>query len=120
MKQLIGSIILSLALMLSVSFTAAAQDKEIQTKEAQDKKSSVKAKTETVIFNTSISCDNCKAKLEKHIPFEKGVKNMKVNVEKKTVEVTFDPVKTDKNKIDAAIEKLGYKSEEAKPEKKKE
>ena len=112
MKRLISSAVLLVALMQGLYFTAAAQDKKELSK--------TKAKTETVTFDTSISCDNCKAKLEKHIPFEKGVKNMKVNVEKKTVEVTFDPAKTDKNKIDAAIEKLGYKSEEAKPEKKKE
>jgi len=72
--------------------------------------SAQKKNTETVVFDTSITCNNCKKKLEENIPFEKGIKDMKVDVETKKVTVTYDPAKTDPEKIRAAIEKLGYKA----------
>lgn len=80
-----------------------------------------KKSTETVVFDTSITCNSCKKKLEENIPFEKGVKDMAVDVETKKVSVTYDPAKTNPEKIRAAIEKLGYKAAaEAKKEEGKE
>ncbi len=66
------------------------------------------AKTAVVTFDTSIHCQSCKAKIEKHIPFEKGFKDMKIDVDKKTVTITYDTSKTDVQKLQQAIEKLGY------------
>ena len=74
------------------------------------------AKTETVVFDTNIHCNNCKAKIENKLPFEKGVKDVQITVADKTVKVTYDPAKTDAAKLKAAIEKLGYKAEAAKTE----
>lgn len=91
--------ILTLALLLAAG-TAFALG-------AQDRKDS-KAKTETVVFDVSLHCDACKAKVEKHIPFEKGVKDLAVDLEKKTVTVTFDPRKNTAEGLRKTIEKLGY------------
>jgi copper chaperone CopZ len=91
--------ILSLALLL-VAATATALG-------AQDRKAA-KAKTETVTFDVSLHCDACKATVEKHIPFEKGVKDLVADLENKTVTVTFDPRKNDVESLRKAIEKLGY------------
>lgn len=76
--------------------------------QAQDKKSD----TETVTFDVSLHCSGCKAKIEKNIPWEKGVKDLKVDLEKKQVTITYDPRKTDKTKLKAAIEKLDFTCEE--------
>ena len=38
----------------------------------------------------------------------KGVKNLKVSLEDKTVSVTYDPAKTDEATLKKEIEKLGF------------
>lgn len=73
-----------------------------------------KAKTETVTFDVNLHCHNCQAKLEKNIHWEKGVKDMKVDLENKQVTITYDPKKTDEDKLAKAIEELGFECE--KPE----
>lgn len=78
---------------------------------AQDKKEK-KSNKEEVVFDVSLHCDNCKKKVEKNIPFEKGVTNLKVNLDDKTVLVQYNPKKTDKDKLQKAIEKLGYEVKE--------
>ena len=44
---------------------------------------------------------------------------MKVNLDDRTVWIKYDASKTDKEKLAAAINKLGYEAEELKPEEKK-
>lgn len=61
-----------------------------------------------VTFIVSLHCENCVRKVQDNIPFEKGVKDLKVNLEDKTVWIEYSPDKTDKAKLAAAIEKLGY------------
>lgn len=68
--------------------------------EAQSKKDT------TVIFKAEIDCPSCKAKLEKNLPFEKGVKDFKVDMEKSTVMVTYRTDKNEVNSLKAAIEKV--------------
>ena len=50
------------------------------------------------------------------IPHEKGVKDLKVDLPKKEVWIKFDTQKTDKVKLQKAIEKLGYTVTEVIPE----
>ena len=64
-----------------------------------------------VVFATSIHCANCGKKVQENIAFEKGVKDLKVDVPGKTVTVTFNPAKTDTLKLKAALKKLGYSAE---------
>lgn len=61
-----------------------------------------------VVFATSIHCANCGKKVQENIAFEKGVKDLKVDVQSKTVTVTFNDSKTDTLKLKKAINKLGY------------
>jgi len=71
----------------------------------------------TVIFKVNMTCGGCISKLEKNIAFEKGVKNLKVNLEKKTVEVTYLDNKTNVENLTAAFTKLGFTSSVVKGEK---
>lgn len=68
-----------------------------------------KAATKTVTFNVSIHCKNCVKKINDNVAFEKGVKDLSVSLDSKTVTVTYDPARTDVAKLKAALEKLGYK-----------
>ena len=61
-----------------------------------------------VVFATSIHCANCGKKVQENIAFEKGVKDLKVDVPTKQVTITFNPAKTDTVKLKKAINKLGY------------
>ena len=61
-----------------------------------------------VVFASNIHCANCGREVQDNIAFEKGVKDLKVDVEGKTITVVFNPVKTDTLKLKKAINKLGY------------
>jgi copper chaperone CopZ len=89
--------VLSFILMLSAGFTLEAQNKK-----------DLKNDKEKVVLNVSMTCENCQKRIEKNIAFEKGVTDMKVNLENKTVEIEFKKSQTTVEKLQAAIEKLGY------------
>lgn len=86
---------------------------------AQDKKN-VKNDKETVVFDVSMTCENCQKRIEKNIAFERGVTDMKVDLEKKTVKIEFKKSQTSVEKLQKAIEKLGYEVKIHKDEPEKE
>ena len=58
-------------------------------------------KDTTVIFKVGIHCPSCKAKLDKDMPFEKGIKDYKLNMKDSTVLISF---RTDKNSVEAPLQ----------------
>jgi copper chaperone CopZ len=104
-----------ITLMLTVLFVAGTATAAL----AQDKKQKKNADLQEVTFVTSIDCKNCVKKVEANLPYEKGIKDMKVNLDDRTVWIKYDASKTDKEKLAAAIVKLGYEAEEVTPEAKK-
>ncbi|MDR1417040.1 MAG: cation transporter [Prevotellaceae bacterium] len=74
-------------------------------------KAALKTGEAEVTFKTTIHCDHCKARLEKSIPFEKGVEDMEVKLSDKTVRVKYKADKTSVDNLKKAIEKLGYEAE---------
>lgn len=85
---------------------------------AQNKKSAKEIKE--VTFLTNLDCENCAKKIQGQLPFEKGIKDMKVDVDKRTVWVQYQAEKTDTGKLQKAIEKIGYTAEVIEPEEAKE
>lgn len=66
-------------------------------------------KDTTVIFKAAIHCPSCKAKVDKNLPFEKGVKAYDFNLKDTTITVTY---RVDKNSVPAlraAIERHDVK-----------
>ncbi len=61
----------------------------------------------TVVFNANLHCNSCKAKVEKNLPYEKGVKDLKIDMEKQTITVSFREDKNSTENLQKAIEKLG-------------
>ena len=98
-------------LMLAVLLVAGTATAAL----AQDKKQKKQADLKEVTFVTTIDCKNCVKKVEANLPYEKGIKDMKVNLDDRTVWIKYDATKTDKEKLAAAIVKLGYEAEEVKP-----
>lgn len=68
--------------------------------------------SETITIKTSAMCDMCKHTLEKAMAYEKGVKKADLNVESKIFTITYNPKKTNIEKIKNAINKAGYDADE--------
>lgn len=74
----------------------------------------------TVVLTTQpeMHCQNCEKKIKNNIRFEKGIKTIKTNLEKKTVTIKYDADKTNVQNIIAGFEIIKYKATEVKEEKK--
>lgn len=70
-----------------------------------------KQSTTTTTFVTDIDCAGCAKKVTNTIPYEKGVKDVQVDVTAKTVTVTFDPTKTNNEALIKAFAKIKIKAE---------
>ena len=104
MKSLAIILLLQVALVIPASLFGQEQKKE-------------EPKSATMKCWVSIDCESCKAKIEKNLPFEKGVTGLKVDLPTKTVEVTYKTAKTSPEKLEKALQKLGYKTEILPPSK---
>ena len=65
----------------------------------------------TTVFVTDIDCAGCAKKVNDTIPYEKGVKDVQVDVDAKSVTVTFDPSKTNNETLVKAFAKIKIKAE---------
>ncbi len=68
----------------------------------------------TVYFsvNPKMSCENCENKIKTNLRYEKGVKQIATCLGQQTVTVTYDPAKTNPDKLKAALKKIGYTATE--------
>ncbi len=65
-------------------------------------------KNETIKIKTSAVCDMCKDRIEQGMAFEKGVKNVVLDVDTKIATITYNPSKTTPDDLRKAIARLGY------------
>ena len=93
-KQL--SLIVTLALIMLFAGSAFAQKKEV-------------IKTQKI--KVGIDCPMGKAAIEKELVKSPGVKTVGVSMDTKIATITYVEGQTDKDKLVAAIEKIGYKTE---------
>ena len=100
----IVKIILVGVLFLTASKAVSAQTVKKTNNEAE------------VVFLVSVDCHSCEQKVMRSIPFERGVRDVSTNLEKRLVTVKYQPNRTDVAKLKRAIEKLGFTCEEFKPE----
>ena len=73
--------------------------------QAQDEKKKVQKTT----FECSVDCHSCEKKIMQSIPYEKGVKSVKVDLDKQEVIVSYKTSKNNDESLKKALEKLGYK-----------
>jgi copper chaperone CopZ len=69
------------------------------------------SKSETLKMKVEMSCANCQTKIEKGLNKTKGVDKVVVDLASKTVTITYDPDKTNKDKLVKAVEDIGYRTE---------
>ena len=69
----------------------------------------------TAVFNTApeMHCNSCENRIKEGLKFEKGVKDIKTDLETKTVTIEYDADKTNVEKLVAAFAKINYKATEA-------
>jgi len=77
---------------------------------AQDKAKAEK-KVVTTVFCTDIDCEHCAKKIMNTIPFEKGIKDVKVDVPTKKVTVVYDASKNSDESLVEAFSKIKVKAE---------
>lgn len=68
--------------------------------------------TKTAAFKVNIHCDDCRREIEESIPFQKGVKDLFVNMDTKVVTVVYNPAKTDSVEIADAFKRINFEVEE--------
>lgn len=69
-------------------------------------------KEETIIIKTSAVCGMCKERIENEMSFEKGVKDVSLNVKTKMLTITYKTSKTNPEKLKTAVTKIGYDADE--------
>jgi mercuric ion binding protein len=74
----------------------------------------LKKNNEKVVFDVNMHCGACQQKIEKNIAHERGLTALEVNLEKKTVALTYDTRRTNPKKLQSALVKLGFTATEAK------
>ncbi len=65
-------------------------------------------KFKTVVFQVNATCMSCKNKIESHIAYEKGVKDVNVDLQTSQVTIVYNPQKNTAENLQKAIQKLGY------------
>ncbi|GHT42462.1 hypothetical protein AGMMS49965_14020 [Bacteroidia bacterium] len=75
---------------------------------AQKNSAKSSANTTTVFAVETMHGEHCQKRIEGNIAFEKGVKDLTVDLEKQTVTITFVTRKNSNEKLIAAFKKLGY------------
>lgn len=96
MKNLF-KILLSVALLASVSTAATAAQKT--------KKEVVKC-----TYSATIDCESCKNKVMKTLPYQKGVKSVKVDLPTKKITVEYDASKSSNEAIIANLSKIDIRA----------
>ena len=61
---------------------------------------------QTVTFFVHLHCDNCVDKVMKNVAFEKGVKDIRCDIDTKKVTVVFNPDKTNITVLQEAFKKI--------------
>ncbi len=69
-----------------------------------------KAENKVVVYalTPAPSCQNCVKKIKENLRFEKGVKDIDVDLEKKSVSLTYSPKDTNEENLVKALKKIGY------------
>ncbi|MGA3014511.1 MAG: heavy metal-associated domain-containing protein [Bacteroidales bacterium] len=91
-KVILANIIATIGLILLFSGGCFSQDKKL---------AEIKVKTSSI-------CSQCKNRIEQGMAYEKGIKDINLDVDSKIATITYNPLKTNPAEIRLAISKLGY------------
>lgn len=69
-------------------------------------------KSDTLRIKTSAVCGQCKDRIEQNMAFEKGIKDVSLDLETKIVTIRYNPKSTTPDQIRKKISKLGYDADD--------
>ena len=72
-------------------------------------------KTVVLTTNPEMHCTGCEKKIKENIRFEKGIKDIRTNLDNKTVVVEYDADKTNVENIIKGFKKIKYDASVVKP-----
>lgn len=64
----------------------------------------------TVCFKTNMDCHNCENTLNNYLKFEKGVKDLKVDLKSNTIKIVYKTGKNTPENLSKGIKKQGYEA----------
>lgn len=105
MKKILIALLAAFLLATPVALAANAHSASALMEKKQAKKKAI------VTYKVSMHCKNCVNKLTDKLSFLKGVEDLKISLEEKTVTFTYNPAKTDEATLKKAIENCGYTAE---------
>jgi len=97
--------IINLVMLVALTLSANVVLADTELKEIKKKKNE-----QTIVLEVNLHCHDCVRKIEGNIPYEKGVKDLKVSLEKLECEVTYRGDRTTPEKLIEAFKELGYKA----------
>ncbi|MDR0620149.1 MAG: heavy-metal-associated domain-containing protein [Bacteroidales bacterium] len=65
-------------------------------------------KNKEVTFYVNVHCHTCLKRIDKNVPFIKGVINYKASLENKSLKITYNPDKTNEETLKKEIEKANF------------
>ena len=65
----------------------------------------------TTVFVTDVDCETCAKKIDNSLPYQKGVKEVKVDVSTRKVTVTYDATKSSDDALIKAFKKIKINAE---------
>lgn len=71
-------------------------------------------KTSDLKIKSSVVCGECKERVETGLAYEKGIKEVTVDLKTKEVTVKYNPAKTTPAEIRTALSKIGYDADDVK------
>lgn len=92
-------------LFMLILLTVAATTECLAAQKPKDKK------FETTEFLTDISCAKCEAKVMNYLPFQKGIKDVQVDLKTKIITVKYDSEKSSVEGIITHFAKLDITAE---------
>ncbi|MBC8004261.1 MAG: heavy-metal-associated domain-containing protein [Verrucomicrobia bacterium] len=95
MKKFIQFIVFSLLMVVFTAPTQAQAPKSDQT---------------TVCYKTNMDCHDCEVTLTNYLKFEKGVKDLQVDLKSNTIKVVFKTGKNTPENLANGIKKQGYEA----------
>lgn len=88
----------AIIILIAITFSVNAQQKA--------------KSTESVTYKTSIDCQECVDKIMTNLPQEKGIRDVKCDLETKEVTVVYQKTKNNPDEIRKSLEKLGYTAQQ--------
>ena len=97
--------LITIALVMS-ALTISAQSTKGGTTAKQT------SKTEVTLYIAKMECESCKKKISDKMSYEKGVKDLKFDLQKRMLTITYDAKKTTVETLKAALAKIGFEAKD--------